>query len=91
MPHSQKKPTGGRAKSENVDFLVDRFGIASPKAAGLVADDESEADTLSSEKNAREHRVDDLADAPVPEEARSDHIADSDEDALKPVLHNRKG
>jgi len=90
MPQPRNSPAGREGKHENVDFLVDRFGIASPQAADLVTDDESEADALSSQKNAREHGTDDLADKPVPETPRTDHVADTDEEALKPVLRNRK-
>jgi len=90
MPQSKNSLGGRPEQRENVDFLVDRFGIASPKAADLVTDDEREADALSSQKNAREHGKDDLAGTPVPEAPSEDHVADSDEEALKPVLRNRK-
>jgi hypothetical protein len=88
MP-SKTDPDAGRDKQENVDFLVDRFGIASPKAADLIADNETESKSLSSNANARQHRKDELDDVPVPEAPESDFIADSDEEQLKPVLHNR--
>lgn len=90
MP-SKSDPKSGRDKQENVDFLVDTFGIASPKAADLIADDEKESDSLSSNANARQHAKNDLRDAPVPEAPEKDFVADSDEKQLKPVLHNRNG
>lgn len=78
-------------KQENVEFLVDSFGIASPKAADLIADDETESGRLSRNANARQHKKDELHDVPVPEAPESDFVEDSDEDQLKPVLRNRKG
>jgi hypothetical protein len=90
MP-SKSDPEAGRDKQENVDFLVDSFGIASPKAADLIAEDDKAADRLSSNANARQHAKDDLGDAPVPEAPENDFVEDSDEDQLKPVLRNRKG
>ena len=90
MP-SKSDPKAGRDKQEDVDFLVDSFGIASPKAADLIAEDDKEADRLSSKANARQHAKDDLGDAPVPEAPESDFVVDSDEEQLKPVLRKRKG
>ncbi|GLQ55323.1 hypothetical protein [Devosia nitrariae] len=90
MP-SKSDPKAGQHKQENVDFLVDTFGIASPKAADLIAEDDKESDRLSSNANARQHAKDDLSDAPVPAAPESDFVTDSDEDQLKPVLRNRKG
>lgn len=90
MP-SKPDPEAARNKQENVNFLVDRFGIATPKAADLIADDEKESESLSSNANARQHRKDELGDVPAPEAPATDCVADSDEEQLKPVLRNRKG
>lgn len=90
MP-SKSDPKAGRDKQEDVDFLVDSFGIASPKAADLIAEDDKEAEHLLSKANAHQHAKDDLGDAPVPEAPEGDFVEDSDEEQLKPVLRNRKG
>lgn len=69
-------------------FLVKGFGIPPGKASKLV-DGDSPAASNATEAEARRLLADDdpLAGLPTPEEPAADLTVDSDEERLKPVVH----
>lgn len=73
---------------EDATFLEKRFGLTPRQASGLVARDGADPDAVreGSEKRARS---DPLKHAPVPQSPADEHVADSDEQRLKPVLHTK--
>jgi hypothetical protein len=91
-PH--RKQTGPQPRSEaqqdqDVDFLVDTFGVAERKAADIVGQDDTGRDRLMRHAYRHQHERDDMAGQPVPEPSPDDHVADTDEEARKPVLRKR--
>jgi hypothetical protein len=82
--------TSSKAKQDqDVDFLVDTFGVAERKAADIVARDGIEPDRLTQHAYRHQRERDDLAGQPAPEPSPDARTADTDEEARKPVLHHR--
>jgi hypothetical protein len=71
----------------NAAFLVKGFGIPPGESAKLVSD--GKASQSATEDKARQFLSEDdpLRDVPVPQEPASDLTTDTDEERLKPVLH----
>lgn len=84
-----KKPKHDQQR-EDVDFLHESFDMQNPKAAGLVTEDDEEADRLTREANQRQLRKNELEDVPVPKAPEDDLTVDADEVKLKPLIRNRK-
>lgn len=83
-----EQPDGRSDKAEEVGFLAETFEIPAAGAAALVAEGDA-AEALTEAELRRERDVDELADAPVPEEPAAEIAMDNDEERLKPVVHRR--
>ncbi len=81
---------GKSSPTEDAKFIADEFDIPERRAARAVAGDAASDEDVS-EMTANVHRArtdrDALADVPTPESDPDEQTADSDETALKPVLH----
>lgn len=92
MTQPAQDPNSVSSQMRDAQLLEDEFGIVPRRAAELVARGGVEAEALRQRLEARES--DALAGKPIPQEPRREHVDDSDEVALKPVLHetnNRHG
>jgi len=76
------------SKLEDATFLHDEFDIEENIAVELVSDSPVEADRIAEGVRSHDRRKDALAGVPTPREPAADRVADTDEERLKPVLHN---
>lgn len=87
MARAAKDPNSLPSQTADAAFLEEEFGIVPREAAELVARDQVDPEMLRQRLDA--HRHDALEGAPAAQEPRRDFVEDSDETALKPVLHGR--
>jgi hypothetical protein len=80
---------GHEASQAAVDaaFLVKGFGIPPGQSAKLVSDSKASQRATANEARQLLSEDDPLRDVPVPKEPASDLTTDTDEERLKPVLH----
>jgi hypothetical protein len=77
----------------DADFLVEQFGVPTPKAADLVARDGADPADVELAARRIERTRDPLAGVPIPKEPQSELTPDTDEVRLKPVVrkNDRRG
>ena len=91
--HTDPLPDRPASKVDDAAFLADQFDIPVANAAELVASSshgESAAE-IQEATNRRLRDEDALEGVPTPREPAHEHVADSDEVRLKPVLHSGNG
>jgi hypothetical protein len=91
MPSRRDQAPNNADKVADAKFLVDEFGISAPKVAGLIVGEGEPApvtDEILAQVQQQVRTEDSLADKPTPEAPANDLVADTDEQRLKPVLHN---
>lgn len=84
---SPRERSKAKAQGEDADFLIEEFDMQAGDAAGLVAGDGADADKVAAQARSREKGKDPLRGKPAAEEPATERVADTDEQALKPVLH----
>lgn len=87
MARAAKDADAVPSQTQDAQFLADAFGIVPRRAAELVARKDVDPETLRQRLEAE--KTDALAGAPAAQEPRRDFVEDTDETALKPVLHGR--
>lgn len=87
MARPARNPDSIPSQTQDAEFLADEFGIVPRRAAELVAREDVDPETLRQRLEAE--KPDALAGDPAAREPRRDFVEDSDETALKPVLHGR--
>jgi hypothetical protein len=93
QPQDDQDNSGNRdsrvqpAQRRDTAFLADSFDMTAAEAAALVADRPLDDETTTDLARTVREADDPLADVPTPKEPARDFVADSDEHALKPVLH----
>ncbi len=73
-------------QGEDADFLVEEFDMPARDAADLVSRDSDDTDRIAAKAAARQRKRDALKDVPSAESPQDDLVADTDEEALKPVV-----
>jgi hypothetical protein len=90
MAHRKTDDKQIAEKVRDAKFLVDEFNIAEGAASNLVA---SEDDELAEEVVGDLHQAQDADDPlkgiPTPSEPPEEFTLDTDEEKLKPVIHER--
>lgn len=76
-----------RQQVDDAKFLVDEFEIKVSDAAELVSDEPATADDIEQGLRQAIEKDDPLEGVPIPKSDPHEFRADSDETALKPVLH----
>ncbi len=88
--HTDPLPDQLPSKVDDAAFLADEFDVPVEKAADLVSSNghEQEAAEIQEATAKRLRDEDALEGVPPPHEPAHEHVADSDEVRLKPVLHS---
>jgi hypothetical protein len=88
--HTDPPPDRPPSKVDDAAFLADQFDVPVAEAAELVASrgEGQEAAEIQEATNQRLRDEDALEGLPTPREPAHEHVADSDEVRLKPVLHS---